>query len=43
MPSIVGKNGFETHVPIALNKEEIENLQKSAAILKGILKENNLL
>lgn len=43
MPSIVGKNGFETHVPIALNKEEIENLQKSAAILKDILKENNLL
>ena len=43
MPSIVGKNGFETHVPIALNKEEIENQQKSAAILKGILKENNLL
>lgn len=43
MPAIVGKNGFETHVPIALNREEIEKLNKSAAILKGILKENNLL
>lgn len=43
MPAIVGKNGFETHVPISLNKEEIENLQKSASILKSILKENNLL
>lgn len=43
MPCIVGKNGFETHVPISLNKEEVEKLYKSARILKDILKENNLL
>ncbi len=40
MPAIVGKEGFETHVPIQLNEEEITNLQKSAKILKAILDEN---
>ena len=43
MPAIVGKNGVETHIPISLNKGEIENLHKSADTLKNILKENNLL
>lgn len=43
MPAIVGKNGVETHIPISLNKSEIENLHKSADTLKNILKENNLL
>ena len=43
MTSIVGKNGVETHIPISLNKGEIENLHKSADTLKNILKENNLL
>lgn len=43
MPAVVGKNGVETHIPISLNKGEIENLHKSADTLKNILKENNLL
>lgn len=34
MPAIVGKNGVETHIPISLNKGEIENLHKSADTLK---------
>lgn len=42
MPAIVGKNGVETHIPISLNKSEIENLHKSADTLKNILQENNL-
>ena len=36
MPSIVGANGFETHVPISLNEEETRNLKKSADTLKEI-------
>lgn len=40
MPAIVGKNGLETHVPISLNEEEVVKLQKSAATLKEILKQN---
>lgn len=42
MPSIVGKNGVECHVPIQLNKDEISKLQKSAKILKEILKQNEV-
>ena len=40
MPSIVGKDGVETHVPISLNEEEKENLIKSAQTLQKILAEN---
>lgn len=37
MPAIVGRNGLETKVPIALNAEEMEKLKESAETLKGIL------
>lgn len=37
MPCIVGKNGIEQRVPIGLDEEETEKLQKSANILKEIL------
>lgn len=37
MPSIVGKEGIETRVPISLSEEEIEALQKSAKTLKNVL------
>ena len=42
MPAIIGKNGIETKVPIALDEDEIKDLQKSANILKDILKEISL-
>ena len=42
MPSIIGKDGVECHVPIQLSNEEIEKLQKSAEILRNILKQNNI-
>ena len=42
MPAIVGKDGVETHVPIQLNQEEIEKLQKSAQTLKNILDQNEV-
>lgn len=37
MPCIVGKDGIETKVPIALSEEEKADLQKSGAILKEII------
>lgn len=37
MPAIVGRNGVEGLVPIELNKEEEEALQKSAEKLKEVL------
>ena len=42
MPAIVGKNGIETKVPISLDDDEVRDLQKSANILKDILKEISL-
>ena len=42
MPAIVGKDGFETHVPIQLNENETLNLQKSAITLKTILEQNDI-
>lgn len=42
MPSVVGINGFETHVPISLNKDETERLIKSAQTLKDIAKDANI-
>ena len=40
--AIVGANGVETHVPIALSDEEIESLHHSAETIKGIVSEINL-
>lgn len=37
MPAIVGKNGLETKVPIALNEEEQQKLRESAETLKSVL------
>lgn len=37
MPAIVGKDGFETKVPLALDEEEQKALVASANTLKGIL------
>ena len=37
IPSIIGKDGFETKVPISLSQEETEALQKSAETLKTVL------
>lgn len=42
MPAIVGANGVETHVPIALSDEEIESLRHSADTIRGIVSEINL-
>ena len=42
MPAIVGANGVETHVPIALSDEEIESLRHSAETIRGIVSEINL-
>jgi len=37
MPAIVGKNGVEMQVPIALNTEELTKLQDSAKLLREIM------
>lgn len=37
MPCVIGKNGIETKVPIALSKEEKQKLVYSAEVLKGII------
>ena len=42
MPAIVGKNGLETRVPIALDEEEQRKLKESADTLKEILRELDL-
>ena len=42
MPAIVGKDGVECHVPIQLNEDEKQKLQKSAKTLEEILKANEL-
>lgn len=42
MPAIVGVNGVETHVPIALSDEEIESLRHSAETIRGIVSEINI-
>ena len=39
MPTIVGRNGAEKTVPIRLNEKEVEELKKSAKLLKDVLKE----
>lgn len=42
LPAIVGKDGFETHVPLELDEGELDALSKSATTLKNILKEFDL-
>lgn len=42
LPAVVGKDGVETIVPIALNQQEIEALQASARTLKEVLRQQNL-
>ncbi|MDD7404153.1 MAG: L-lactate dehydrogenase [Butyribacter sp.] len=37
MPAIVGKDGIETQVPIALSQEELEKLQDSAEVLQQVM------
>lgn len=37
MPSIIGKNGVEGHMPIELNGDEIKALRESAETLKEVL------
>ena len=39
MPCIVGKNGYETKVPITRDQEEVTALHESASTLKEVLKE----
>lgn len=39
MPTIVGFDGVETHVPISLDHKEREKLEQSAATLKELIKE----
>ncbi len=39
MPAIVGKDGFETHMPISLSEEEENALRESAETLKAVLRE----
>ena len=42
MPSILGKHGFEEHVPIDLSNEEIIKLKYSAKTLKEIIDQNQI-
>lgn len=42
MPSIVGADGFEQHVPIPLSKDEQEQLLKSAATLGKIIADEGI-
>ncbi|MBP5615784.1 MAG: L-lactate dehydrogenase [Alphaproteobacteria bacterium] len=42
MPAVVGRDGVETLVPLALSETEQRELEKSAAVLKDILKDNNI-
>ncbi len=37
MPCIVGKDGYETKIPIVLDEKEADALRKSAATLRGVL------
>lgn len=42
MPAIVGKDGLEMQVPIALSEEELRNLQKSADLLQEVMEQIEL-
>ena len=39
MPCVVGKNGYETKVPIDLDQDEVTSLHESANTLKGVLED----
>ena len=39
LPCIVGRDGYETKVPIDLDQEEVSNLHESANTLKEVLSE----
>lgn len=39
LPAIIGKNGFETRVPLVLSEEETRNLRASSEMLKSIIRE----
>ncbi len=42
MPAIVGKDGMESKIPIALNYDELYKLQESAKTLKQVIQNNEL-
>ncbi len=42
MPAIVGKDGMERKIPIALNYDELNKLQESAKTLKQVIQNNEL-
>ncbi len=42
MPAVIGEDGVQTRVPIALNEEEQEKLKQSADTLAGVIKELNI-
>lgn len=42
MPAIVGKDGMESKIPIALNYDELNKLQESAKTLKKVIQNNEL-
>lgn len=37
MPTVIGKDGVETQVPIALSEEELQKLQESAKLLQEVI------
>ena len=39
MPCVVGKNGYETKVPIDLDQDEVTSLHESANTLKDVLED----
>ena len=39
MPCVVGKNGYETKVPIDLDQDEVTSLHESSNTLKGVLED----
>ena len=42
VPTVVGRNGVVTRVPVSLSEEENAEFQKSAAALKAIVDEAGL-
>lgn len=42
MPAIVGKDGVETQIPIALDEEELGKLQESARMLREVIEDLEL-
>ena len=42
LTAVIGKNGLETKVPVALDEQEISAIQESADVLKGVLEQMGL-